>query len=193
MMKNPPAPRFAIVLHECMEPLGLSVTEAAARLGVSRKQLVGCGQRPVRNFGGDGNSAQQGVWRQRGDVGPPAGELQPVPGDGACGRDPGRASSGRRRRPLSRFPRSSLPHASQRMGDRHKSCLERAHASLGAGFALPRDAGRRPALRAAPAQRRCAVPAEAGVPSRVRPPSPLGGTTFAARQCSRWGPPRVPV
>ena len=38
MMKNPPHPG-AIVLHECMEPLGLTVTEAAAKLGVSRKQL----------------------------------------------------------------------------------------------------------------------------------------------------------
>ena len=37
-MKNPPHPG-TIVLHECMEPLGLSVTEAAAKLGVSRKQL----------------------------------------------------------------------------------------------------------------------------------------------------------
>ena len=38
VMKNPPHPR-SIVLHECMEPLGLSVTKAAAKLGVSRKQL----------------------------------------------------------------------------------------------------------------------------------------------------------
>ena len=37
-MKNPPHPG-AIVLHECMEPLGLSVTKAAVKLGVSRKQL----------------------------------------------------------------------------------------------------------------------------------------------------------
>ena len=37
-MKNPPHPG-SIVLHECMEPLGLSVTDAAAKLGVSRKQL----------------------------------------------------------------------------------------------------------------------------------------------------------
>ena len=38
VMKNPPHPG-SVVLHECMEPLGLSVTEAAAKLGVSRKQL----------------------------------------------------------------------------------------------------------------------------------------------------------
>ena len=37
-MKNPPHPGLA-VRHDCLEPLGLSVTEAAQRLGVSRKQL----------------------------------------------------------------------------------------------------------------------------------------------------------
>ena len=37
-MKNPPHPGQS-VRHDCLEPLGLSVTEAARRLGVSRKQL----------------------------------------------------------------------------------------------------------------------------------------------------------
>ncbi len=37
-LKNPPHPGLA-VRHDCLEPLGLSVTEAAQRLGVSRKQL----------------------------------------------------------------------------------------------------------------------------------------------------------
>ena len=37
-MKNPPHPGLS-VRHDCLEPLGLSVTEAAHRLGVSRKQL----------------------------------------------------------------------------------------------------------------------------------------------------------
>lgn len=37
-MKNPPHPGLAI-RHDCLEPLGLSVTEAAKKLGVSRKQL----------------------------------------------------------------------------------------------------------------------------------------------------------
>ena len=37
-MKNPTHPGLA-VRHDCLEPLGLSVTEAAKRLGVSRKQL----------------------------------------------------------------------------------------------------------------------------------------------------------
>ena len=37
-MKNPPHPGFS-VRHDCLEPLGLSVTESARKLGVSRKQL----------------------------------------------------------------------------------------------------------------------------------------------------------
>ncbi len=37
-MKNPPHPGLS-VRYDCIEPLGLTVTEAAERLGVSRKQL----------------------------------------------------------------------------------------------------------------------------------------------------------
>ena len=37
-MNNPPHPGFS-VRYDCLEPLGLNVTEAAKRLGVSRKQL----------------------------------------------------------------------------------------------------------------------------------------------------------
>ena len=36
--KNPSHPGLS-VLHDCIEPLGLTVAEAAKRLGVSRKQL----------------------------------------------------------------------------------------------------------------------------------------------------------
>ena len=38
VMKNPPHPGLSVRL-DCLEPLGLNVTEAAKRLGVSRKQL----------------------------------------------------------------------------------------------------------------------------------------------------------
>ena len=38
VMKNPPHPGLS-VRHDCLEPLGLSVTEAARKSGVSRKQL----------------------------------------------------------------------------------------------------------------------------------------------------------
>ena len=37
-MKNPPHPGLS-VRDDCLEPLGLSVTEAARKLGGSRKQL----------------------------------------------------------------------------------------------------------------------------------------------------------
>ena len=37
-MKDPPHPGLS-VRHDCLEPLGLNVTEAAKSLGVSRKQL----------------------------------------------------------------------------------------------------------------------------------------------------------
>jgi antitoxin HigA-1 len=37
-MKNPPHPGGA-VLHDCIEPLGLSITDAATALGVSRNSL----------------------------------------------------------------------------------------------------------------------------------------------------------
>ena len=38
VMQEPPHPG-AVVLHECMEPLGPGVTETAAKLGVSHSQL----------------------------------------------------------------------------------------------------------------------------------------------------------
>lgn len=38
LMKRPPHPG-RIVRQECLEPLGLTVTEAAARLGVTRQNL----------------------------------------------------------------------------------------------------------------------------------------------------------
>lgn len=37
-MKNPPHPGLS-VRHNCLEPLGLSVTEAAKKLRIRRKQL----------------------------------------------------------------------------------------------------------------------------------------------------------
>lgn len=37
-MKNPPHPGLS-VRHDCLEPLGLNVSEAARKLGTSRKQL----------------------------------------------------------------------------------------------------------------------------------------------------------
>ena len=39
MTREKPSHPGLSVLHDCIEPLGLTVTEAAKRLGVSRKQL----------------------------------------------------------------------------------------------------------------------------------------------------------
>ena len=38
LMQMPPHPGLS-VRHDCLEPLGLTVTESARRLGVSRKQM----------------------------------------------------------------------------------------------------------------------------------------------------------
>jgi addiction module HigA family antidote len=38
VMKTPPHPGLSI-RHDCLEPLSLNLTEAARRLGVSRRQL----------------------------------------------------------------------------------------------------------------------------------------------------------
>ena len=48
-MRNPPHPGLS-VRHDCLEPLGLNVTEAAKRLGVSRKQLSGNRGAPYIRF-----------------------------------------------------------------------------------------------------------------------------------------------
>ena len=37
-MNNPPHPGLSI-LHDCLEPVDMTISEAARRLGVSRKQL----------------------------------------------------------------------------------------------------------------------------------------------------------
>jgi addiction module HigA family antidote len=38
-MKNPPHPSL-VVLHECVEPLGLTISDAAEALGVTRNTLT---------------------------------------------------------------------------------------------------------------------------------------------------------
>ena len=68
-MRNPPHPGLC-VLHDCLEPLGLSVAEGARRLGVSQKELSGIvncrsaiskdmALRLDRAFGGGA-----GIWRR---------------------------------------------------------------------------------------------------------------------------------
>ena len=54
-MKNPPHPGLSI-RHDCLEPLSLSVTDAAAHLGVSRKHLSDVINGTLRDFPGDGGA-----------------------------------------------------------------------------------------------------------------------------------------
>ena len=70
-MKNPPHPG-SLVLHDCIEPLGLTITDAAAALGVSRftlSELVN-GKRgispemPVRLSKAFGGSAESWLTQQ---------------------------------------------------------------------------------------------------------------------------------
>ena len=44
-MKNPPHPDLS-VRHDCLEPLGLSITEAAQKLGSGPQTAIGHSQRP---------------------------------------------------------------------------------------------------------------------------------------------------
>lgn len=59
-MKNPPHPGL-VILQECIEPLGLSITDAATALGVTRNTLSEMAVRLAKAFGGteDGWLAQQ--------------------------------------------------------------------------------------------------------------------------------------
>ena len=83
----------------------------------------------------------------------------------------------RRRRPTSTGP---PPGDRRHRTRRHQSGFRAPARPPPGGLGRP-EAGAPSRL---PAQRRCAVPAEAGVPSRVRPPSPL------ALRRARCGPPR---
>ena len=59
-MKNPPHPG-RIVRQECIEPLGLSITEAAERLGVKRQTLNNLVQRQGRDLPADVDTSVQGL------------------------------------------------------------------------------------------------------------------------------------
>lgn len=74
-MKNPPH-LGAFVLRECIEALGLSVTEAASALGVSRRVLCDLvterrGYLPIWR------AAASSLRRQPGDVTDSAGSVRP--------------------------------------------------------------------------------------------------------------------
>jgi helix-turn-helix protein len=66
-MKNPPHPG-RIVRRECIEPLGLTVTETAKRLGVTRQALNNLVNRQGRYLGRDGGAPFQSVRVKPGSV-----------------------------------------------------------------------------------------------------------------------------
>jgi plasmid maintenance system antidote protein VapI len=62
-MKNPPHPG-RIVRQECIEPLGITVKEAAERLGIQRQTPQQPCEREGRDFPGNVDSAFQGLRQQ---------------------------------------------------------------------------------------------------------------------------------
>jgi hypothetical protein len=74
-MKNPVHPG-RIVRHDCLEPLGLSVTEGARVLGVTRQTLNNVVNAKSGISPGDGDPAGEGVWQYGGDVAADAASLR---------------------------------------------------------------------------------------------------------------------
>ena len=67
LMHDPPHPG-AFIRRQCLEPLGLAVTEAAKGLAVSRNTLCDAAQRPARNFSRNGHPPLAGLRRQSGEL-----------------------------------------------------------------------------------------------------------------------------
>ena len=67
-MFNPPHPG-RMVRQECLEPLGLSVTEGAKVLGVTRQARQQSDERQERDFRGDGRAPRRRVRQRRGILG----------------------------------------------------------------------------------------------------------------------------
>jgi addiction module HigA family antidote len=62
-MHNPPHPG-EVIREICLEPLGLTVTETARGLGVSRKTLSELLNGHSGDLPGDGDTPFQGIWRE---------------------------------------------------------------------------------------------------------------------------------
>ena len=78
-MKNPPHPGRSI-RENCLDPLGLSVTEAAKVLGVARHTLSRVLERTCGRFARDGDPPREGRMVQRRVLAPPSDLLQPGAG-----------------------------------------------------------------------------------------------------------------
>ncbi|MEZ4657314.1 MAG: hypothetical protein R2911_07065 [Caldilineaceae bacterium] len=72
-------------MRDCIEDLGLSVTEAASILDVARPHAIARDKRALSHITGDGNSFIEGVWQPGGNVAEAANGLRPGTG-AATGR-----------------------------------------------------------------------------------------------------------
>ena len=73
-MKNPPHPG-GFILRQCIQPLGLTITDAAAALGVTRTTLSELVNEKRGNFAGNGGEAIQSLRKQRRKLADAAGAL----------------------------------------------------------------------------------------------------------------------
>ena len=78
-MKNPPHPG-KVVRVSCLEPLGLSVTEGAKALGVSRQALSNLVNGRAQDVVRDGDSPRQGLRLHDRDLDTPSDGLRHRPG-----------------------------------------------------------------------------------------------------------------
>ena len=78
-MKNHPHPG-RIVRQDFLEPLGLTVTEAARVLGVARQTINNLVNEKAGISGRNGCAPVKGVRTEPRDVGSPSGQLRPIPG-----------------------------------------------------------------------------------------------------------------
>ena len=85
-MHNPPHPG-EVVRRQCLEPLGLTVTEAAKGLGVSRNTLSMLLNGRLKISHGDGHPPIAGVRRHPGKLAAAADAVRPLACAAAQGKD----------------------------------------------------------------------------------------------------------
>jgi hypothetical protein len=79
-MKSPPHPG-GMVLQDCIEPLGLTVTGGGA--GTRRFALYAFGpvERQAGHISGDGHTSVEGVWGEPRELACTAGAVRPCPSE----------------------------------------------------------------------------------------------------------------
>ncbi len=66
-MKSPPHPGL-VVWQECIEPSGLTITQSAEALGVTRNTLFRTRKPETRHLARNGREALEGIRRHRGGL-----------------------------------------------------------------------------------------------------------------------------